>query len=1787
MHSEAQQEQVTELTLLTATYSDMILAIHGNKFCEEMLESSSQLRRFVPIDLKIIIASNTSEGKKSKPILSLTLHIRCPSEYPMDGQPAVQILSNTGLGAQEIAQVNKTIGIALTTSRTQMVFNLIELLKEDLASFVAEREKLLLADKLDKQNRKENHLQIKNCNFFSDLRIYLHKILSGSFKVCKADKQQLEEAIERRMSFVTEDLPSFSMFVNDNLERLEESTPKGSIMLQEPSFDESLFDCSHCSVQDHTRLQRLEFSECEKPLVVLRSRCINSPHSEDANFAQFECFAETDGQKYLLFEWRLRKALPMTKEEIDDLLYEIRKMIYSLKCRKPCPNSLVHVHALRTFENRGDQMIQLLVNDGLSLVELSKVIQLFGEPKFEIDPNDALVSLIKRLASSALQVYQFLHEARLSFENLSRETVYVDSKGNFNFFGYGYLRKLNMNRYGREFPHWSEQSVQGSKSPVNRDTVYLSNLVLDLLTGQYKSIPERWQNGRFCDLRAFLLACRNPGTSLKKLATLPFLHIDVSGGSDDSQLGPEMGIKTTDAPTMQPRLFMDFDDISVIGKGGFGCVLKARNAIENRYYAIKCIRVNPSLAQVLLREIRTLSSLQHESIVRYYTSWKDSFKEPLPNPWMRRKATISETYASSEEETDSNSLARDRSKSSKKGMWMCAMGGGRFRKLSTVEASLKPLSAYAEESNCSDGSSWLSKSSSSGEQIATAFRKKMDLSSTDSNEFESDDEGSTEHTRTAKSNRIKNQDLGSIPYIIIQMELYESRTLRKVIDTEQLSINPERAWSLFRELLDGLAYIHAKGVIHRDLKPANIMLDAEDHVKIGDFGLATFSTTKERIITARKEALALLRISREDNSRELTMDSVASSNSGDLRKSSKAFLDMTRNVGTYLYIAPELLSEEKSKSKGFYNERVDIYSLGIILFEMFYRPIDTVMERVCCLTELRKPTIELPSDWLLDQQVNQSKLIKMMLQHDWQQRPSASDLLASILVPPLKSTEFAFRKQVLEVLKNPDSNLYRFITQNLFSNSCSNSSDMLFDRSQMKLLGSNISKLLQHSNRRFSDPTSSELRFDPFIVSLLAHFASLRESVFREVKETIMHTCHGFGAMELQTPLLLPLSRSKRHPEHDLPQGPVLLDSQGIPVTLPHSLHINFARYCARCPELRAMIPIRKVLRRIQLDKTYANFDPVSIKKELFATRDQSFIVFDHPVESTCLAYDLVSSDFSMTNFMELFALVADLVDVFRPFSKQLKVTFYANHTSYIEAMLKACGFHDTEASRKMWRTLCSFYDRSGWDVSQFHKIGGDGGHGYRLLNKFLKIQTDSASEMFDVFKEVSQHNAHVGDSLEDFKKLELAFNSILPRHNNAQLFFTPRVILPQQSYQGIVFKAVLSVPLKNSSINIPRKKKAKKAHSLLTEMYEESADCVNLSFASGGRYDHLLRRFRIQPDLENYMNQTLALKTGSPLPPPLGLLTEPPYLAAIGLNVNLDMVTNFHFQRLLRHLLLSDEADPKSVLPPICNPIRHSIRPIRVLLTWQLKQGEPSSAAGDYLDDPICAVSYVNACDPLRLLYELALMLRKPSLCANLENISSSSLPQFQTEVIPNEIWNPVDFSTDMAGTDYCCHLTYYLFGKNAKRPATSRKKGKREEEKKECIPAVEYKLWRMNVDLRQNPILSSLCKLYSQSQGIASMESHVLVTEPLKCATAEQLVQKLVYDVMPSEASGESNSGQSKRKSRRSQAHSLSADSDQAVSEMPNDKADHSCSDNRSKSNFEFVRHVPRTTSQTLAFK
>lgn len=215
--------------------------------------------------------------------------------------------------------------------------------------------------------------------------------------------------------------------------------------------------------------------------------------------------------------------------------------------------------------------------------------------------------------------------------------------------------------------------------------------------------------------------------------------------------------------------------------------------------------------------------------------------------------------------------------------------------------------------------------------------------------------------------------------LFIQMQLCE-RTLRTWLDDRNEKIQEKVCTlshddnvSIFKQILSGVAYIHSKGIIHRDLKPRNIFIDAQNRVQIGDFGLAKKDFFNDGPVP----------------------QSPADTSCGDhhptlQRKQSQH----TSGVGTQAYAAPEQLTE------GLIDYKSDMYSLGIVLFEL-YNVFTTTMERTYAITNLRNGAAaaegsktSIPTD-LVEKYPTISKTILRLTQSDPNLRPGAAQLLSS------------------------------------------------------------------------------------------------------------------------------------------------------------------------------------------------------------------------------------------------------------------------------------------------------------------------------------------------------------------------------------------------------------------------------------------------------------------------------------------------------------------------------------------------------------------------------------------------------------------------------------------------------------------------------------------------------------------------------------------------------------------------------------------------------------------------
>ncbi|XP_038675723.1 eukaryotic translation initiation factor 2-alpha kinase 1 isoform X1 [Scyliorhinus canicula] len=170
-------------------------------------------------------------------------------------------------------------------------------------------------------------------------------------------------------------------------------------------------------------------------------------------------------------------------------------------------------------------------------------------------------------------------------------------------------------------------------------------------------------------------------------------------------------------------------------------------------------------------------------------------------------------------------------------------------------------------------------------------------------------------------------------------------------------VEPDCTIHIFRQLLEGVCFIHSKGVMHRDLKPRNIFLHGSDyHVRIGDFGLAC----NDIIAETSDQWPAPTKVTDSKH---------------------------TTGVGTCLYASPEQLRGST------YDFKSDMYSVGIILLELF-QPFRTVMEKIKTLTALRE--CHIPGDFTQRWPVH-AKYVKRLTSGIAACRPSADEMLASEL----------------------------------------------------------------------------------------------------------------------------------------------------------------------------------------------------------------------------------------------------------------------------------------------------------------------------------------------------------------------------------------------------------------------------------------------------------------------------------------------------------------------------------------------------------------------------------------------------------------------------------------------------------------------------------------------------------------------------------------------------------------------------------------------------------------------
>ena len=398
-------------------------------------------------------------------------------------------------------------------------------------------------------------------------------------------------------------------------------------------------------------------------------------------------------------------------------------------------------------------------------------------------------------------------------------------------------------------------------------------------------------------------------------------------------------IKNTNEIINKSRLDKDFKNLEKIGKGGFGIVLKGEHRLDKGICAIKIIKLKDiNDKESIINEAITMTKLTSKHVVQYKTCWIDN-----------NLGTASKLFNNEDQDDDNeiDNLSLNLNKSTIV---------NKNEKLKTIKNNTiidddEDDEEIEEENDKSSNNNDLSLS----RKISNLyFNNKKDNSQELKKKgskyccnYRDDSHIITKSiisNKYIKDNNAKSENLNEDEYFFILMEYCDGLTLEQYIKQYAgKSIDRKIIYNFTSQILKSLVKIHSTGIIHRDIKPCNIFIK-NDQIKIGDFGLAT-----------------------------------RYSNTGKLLKSKKI-------EGTPLYLSPE------QKNFKTYNEKVDIYACGITLYEMCS----------CFSTEMERcnDIINLKNENKINERVSknypeESALIKLMTKSDYNERPSAREILES------------------------------------------------------------------------------------------------------------------------------------------------------------------------------------------------------------------------------------------------------------------------------------------------------------------------------------------------------------------------------------------------------------------------------------------------------------------------------------------------------------------------------------------------------------------------------------------------------------------------------------------------------------------------------------------------------------------------------------------------------------------------------------------------------------------------
>jgi eukaryotic translation initiation factor 2-alpha kinase 4 len=292
----------------------------------------------------------------------------------------------------------------------------------------------------------------------------------------------------------------------------------------------------------------------------------------------------------------------------------------------------------------------------------------------------------------------------------------------------------------------------------------------------------------------------------------------VDGEDDENDF--DIDLDYSPAASGTSRYETDFIEMGVLGRGGGGEVVKARNRLDGRIYAIKKIlleREDGAMAKIgalqnqkLRREVTTISRMTHPNIVRYYQAWVegDGTEEEDPSGTSDvGEPSTSAVGAIPEEEPDDDD---EEESESSRGFWASSSGPSDDDQNQSDKNDQPNLESDSVDAIFNEDFGLQSPLMNGIGFQNQLYHNLLERNDSPSNSDESIEDGSSEWSEESSvkvGSGIKGRKI-----LYIQME-YCSTTLRKLIDDRKVENMEEKdVWKLIRQIIEALAYIHSRCV---------------------------------------------------------------------------------------------------------------------------------------------------------------------------------------------------------------------------------------------------------------------------------------------------------------------------------------------------------------------------------------------------------------------------------------------------------------------------------------------------------------------------------------------------------------------------------------------------------------------------------------------------------------------------------------------------------------------------------------------------------------------------------------------------------------------------------------------------------------------------------------------------------------------------------------------------------------------------------------------------------------